>query len=131
LSSSLSSTYGLLNPLFARKRPLNGLVISEDRNLFPDTVNVGYFAGRQAAVVDPDLHPADVKAMMNRMLGFAAGALACAGPRSADAASKNPATIAPSLSHLRCRCFICHLLVDECDAALRHVPKVEVIVVEG
>jgi hypothetical protein len=81
----------------------------------------------------PPVHvdPADVKAMMNIMLGFAAGALACAGPRSADAASKNPATIAPSLSHLRCRCFICHLLVDECDGALRHVPKVEVIVVEG
>jgi hypothetical protein len=27
--------------------------------------------------------------------------------------------------------LIHHLLVDECDAALRHVPKVEVIVVEG
>jgi hypothetical protein len=47
------------------------------------------------------------------MLGFGAGAWACAGLRSADAAKKNPATNAPSLTHLTCRWFTYHLLVDE------------------
>src|SRR5512133_769828 len=55
--------------------------------------------------------------MMNRMLGFCccagagagAGACARAGLRSADAASKTPATAAPNLTQLRCRFFICDL----------------------
>src|ERR1700730_4257151 len=56
--------------------------------------------------------------MMKRMLGFAAGAWACAGLRRAGAASKNPAAIARNLTHLRCRAFICHLSVNECDDCL-------------
>jgi hypothetical protein len=38
-----------------------------------------------------------------------------AGPGSAGAAIKNPAAIAPSLSHLRCRAFVSHLPVNECE----------------
>ena len=41
------------------------------------------------------------------MLGFCAGACACAGLTSPGmAASNNPAANAPSLGHVRCRAFI-------------------------
>src|SRR6516162_10785261 len=53
--------------------------------------------------------------IMNMMLGFGAGACACTGLGSAAAASNSPAATAPSLTHLRCRAFICHLPVNECD----------------
>jgi hypothetical protein len=35
------------------------------------------------------------------------------GVRSADAAGKNPAVIAPNLTHPRCPAFICHLSVNK------------------
>src|SRR5271166_5873903 len=45
--------------------------------------------------------------MMTRMLGFCAGACACAGLTSpGTAASKKPTVNAPSLGHVRCRTFI-------------------------
>jgi hypothetical protein len=66
---------------------------------------------------------------MKRMLGFGADACSPAGLRTAD--EQKPGDYRAKPHHLRCRCFICHLLVDELDDYSPARAETEVIVVEA
>jgi hypothetical protein len=114
-----------------KKTAGRALVIGKDRNLFADTVNVGCIAERQAAVVDADLHPADIVAHDEKNVGLWRRCLLPRGAQNRGRGQQKPGDYRATPHHLRYRCFICHLLVDELDDYSPARAETEVIVVEA
>jgi len=105
---------------------LHRVIVGEDRTLLPNTVDVGRFAERQPAVVDADLHPADVVAHDEKDVGLRRRRLGERRTQKRGRGQQEPSgrCTEPHPSEIS-SLHLCHLSVNERDERSPDVPEAE------